>query len=174
MPFLVWMRNYLESIHFTRTFFYRQYGMSRTLGGISFFHYRLLKCLLSDLTKERVIEVNGYRLSTMPNDPGISSELLFFKTHEPLTTELLKKELKKGMICLDIGANIGYYALLERKIVGSEGRVIAVEPSPLNFSFLRKNISQNRFNDIEAFKFVFASSDMEINFLVDPWSNRCR
>lgn len=172
--FLARIRTYTAYFSYTKNYFHRYYGMSKTLRGILFFHYFKLRRLLLNLTEERVIEVNGCRLSTIPNDQGISVELSIFKTHEPLTTELLKKELKKGMVCLDIGANIGYYVLLERKIVGTEGRVIAVEPSALNFSYLKKNISQNGFNDIEAFKFAFASSDGEIPFLIDARSNRCR
>jgi len=156
-------------IHFSQ-----YYGVSKILKSILFFNYRMLKRSLLNLTEEHVIEVNGCRLSTIPNDHGISAELLVFKTHEPLTTKLLKKELKKGMICLDIGANIGYYALLERKIVGSEGRVIAVEPSPLNFSYLKKNLRQNGFNDVEAFKFALSDSNGQVLFLIAMNSNWSR
>jgi hypothetical protein len=67
----------------------------------------------------------------IPNDKGISSELLLFRTHEPLSTKILKK-LLEHMTCIDIGSNIGYYALLERKIVGEKGKV--------NQSFLLKFI----------------------------------
>ncbi|MEM3570159.1 MAG: FkbM family methyltransferase [Nitrososphaerota archaeon] len=78
------------------------------------------------------------------------------------------------MVCLDIGSNIGYYALLERKIVGSEGRVMAVEPSPLIFPYLKKNIQQNGFDDIEMFNFAFTSSDGEVPFLMARKSNLSR
>ena len=94
----------------------------------------------SSSLQSSVVQVNGYKLSVIPNDTGISSELLMFKTHEPLTTKLISKKLTSGMICLDIGSNIGYYALLEHKLVGKEGKVIAIEPSPLNFQYLQKNI----------------------------------
>jgi len=172
--FLARIRTYIAYVHYTRNYFFRYYGMSKTLKGILFFNYRMLKYSLSNLPEEHVIEVHGCRLSTIPNDKGISAELLIFKTHEPLTTELLKKELKKGMVCLDVGSNIGYYVLLERKIVGSEGRVIAVEPSQLNFSYLKKNVHQNGFSDIEAFKFAFTSSDRVVPFLMDAQSNLSR
>jgi len=156
--------------------FYRDHGISKTLRCLLLFYYRRLKRLLTNFAKEHVIEVNGYKLSTIPNDRGwYADELILFKTHEPLTTELLKKELKKGMVCLDIGSHIGYYSLLERKLVGGEGRVIAVEPSPLNFSYLKKNVSQNGFDDIEIFNFAFSNFDGEVNFLIaSERSNICR
>jgi FkbM family methyltransferase len=172
--FLAQKHSYSERFLYAKNYFARYYGMSKTLRGILFFHYFNLRHLLQNLTEEHVIETNGYRLSTLPNDQGISAGLLIFKTHEPLTTELLKKELKKGMVCVDVGSNIGYYALLERKIVGSEGRVIAIEPSPLTYSCLKKNVCQNGFNDIETFRFALTSSDREVHFLMDANSNWSR
>lgn len=87
--------------------FNKYYGISKILKAVLLFNYKRLKRLRANLKEEHVIEVNGCRLSTIPNDHGISADLLIFETHEPLTTQLLKKELKKGMVCLDIGANIG-------------------------------------------------------------------
>lgn len=64
-----------------------------------------------------------------------------------------------------------YYALLEREIVGSEGKVIAIEPSPLSFSYLKKNLRSNGFNDLETFKFALSSSSKEVPFLMTVNSN---
>lgn len=142
--------------------------------GLTFLGYRALKELLLISGAEHVIEVNGYKLITIPNDAGISTELQIFKTHEPLSTEVLKTELKDGMICLDIGANIGYYTLLERALVGGNGKVIALEPSPLTYSYLNKNIELNRSIDVETFNLAFSSSNCEIPFLVGAMSNLSR
>lgn len=133
--------------------------------------YQRLRLSRLNLNVERVIEVNGYRISTMPRDRGISTELAIWKTHEPLTTNLLKQELRRGMTCLDIGSNIGYYALLEQKMVGREGKVITIEPSLLNFSYLRKNLSQNGFGDLESYNFALSSHDGHTNFLMAAKSN---
>jgi FkbM family methyltransferase len=171
---LAWIRTYVGHALYVRDYFSRYYGVSKILRGILFFNYRMFRGSLSNLTKEHAIKVNGYTLLTIPNDQGISAELLIFKTHEPLTTELLKKELKKGMVCFDVGSNIGYYALLERKVVGSEGRVVAIEPSPLTFSYLKKNICRNGLYDIETFRFGLSNSDKEVHFLMDASSNWSR
>ena len=152
----------------------KYYGTSKIIKGLFFFCYRLFKSLFLDLTKEHVVEVNGYKLLTIPNDLGISSELLLFKTHEPLSTEVLKSELKKGMVCLSVGANIGYYALLERKLVGEEGAVIVIEPSPLSYSCLKNNLHQNGFADVSAFNYAFSCHDGAVPFLMDSQSNLCR
>ena len=63
--------------------------------------------------------------------------------NEPLTTELIKKEIKKGYVVLDIGAHVGYYTLIFSKLVGEEGKVYAFEPHPGNFILLKKNVETN-------------------------------
>jgi FkbM family methyltransferase len=56
--------------------------------------------------------------------------------------------IKAGMTVIDVGAHIGYFALLAAKLVGDEGCVCAVEPSIENLEFLRTNISNNGFCNI--------------------------
>ena len=51
---------------------------------------------------------------------------------------LIKRNVKKGMTALDIGANIGFYSLLLSRYVGPSGKVIAFEPEERNFSKLTK------------------------------------
>ncbi len=53
--------------------------------------------------------------------------------------DFLKKKVKKGMLILDIGANIGFYSLLLSKLVGEKGKVYAFEPEEFNFKFLKLN-----------------------------------
>ncbi len=57
--------------------------------------------------------------------------------------------IKSGMVCLDVGANFGYYTLKMSKLVGGEGKVIAFEPSSVFFSRLSENILLNGSNNIE-------------------------
>lgn len=42
------------------------------------------------------------------------------------------------MTVMDIGANLGFYALLESHLIGKHGRVYALEPSARNFHILGK------------------------------------
>jgi len=123
---------------------------------------------------ERIINVNGSKLHLVPNDEGISTELALFNIHEPLTTKILSNLLLEGMVCLDIGSNIGYYALLESKKIGSSGKVIAIEPSPINFKYLQKNVELENANNIETYNFAAGSEDGRLKFLVSTKSNRSR
>jgi len=49
--------------------------------------------------------------------------------------------LTKGDWVLDIGANIGHYSLRFSELVGSTGRVIAIEPVPETFALLAANVA---------------------------------
>ena len=47
----------------------------------------------------------------------------------------------RGATAIDIGANLGYYTRPLSDIVGNEGRVYAVEPVPVIFEVLKRNIA---------------------------------
>ena len=83
---------------------------------------------------------------------GIHRDLFLYGIREPTATKILKKEVQEGMYVLDIGANIGYYALMEAKIVKSNGHVWAVEPSPDNAWFIERNITINGLDNITVHK----------------------
>jgi len=96
-------------------------------------------------------QIQGSKMYLDTSDPGISKELLFTGVHEELATKVLQKEVSSGMTVIDIGANLGYYALLEASIVGEEGQVYALEPVPANFNILLKNIKVNGYTNIKAY-----------------------
>lgn len=51
----------------------------------------------------------------------------------------LKDIIKKGDVCIDIGANLGYITVPLSKIVGKEGKVYSFEPVKPILSVLRSN-----------------------------------
>jgi FkbM family methyltransferase len=56
--------------------------------------------------------------------------------------------LKTGDTVVDIGANIGAFALLAASIVGPTGRVIAIEPAGKTFARLEENVRLNNFGNL--------------------------
>lgn len=82
-------------------------------------------------------------------DRGISRTLLLFGERELEHKIILEKVLKSGMTVLDIGCNIGYYAIMELGLIGKEGTLIAVEPSASNIELARRNLSLNGYDDVE-------------------------
>lgn len=57
--------------------------------------------------------------------------------------ELIKRIVKPGWTCCDVGANIGVLSLLMAKQTGSTGRVYAFEPSLWTYERLKANIEIN-------------------------------
>mgnify|MGYP001559237627 FL=1 len=67
--------------------------------------------------------------------------------YEPETTKIIEANVGPRQTCVDVGASIGYFTLLFSRIVGSKGRVIAIEPTDFQQPYLRKNIKKNGYGD---------------------------
>lgn len=69
--------------------------------------------------------------------------IYFLGSYEPFCTETIRKYITSGSICLDVGANIGWYTTLFQSLCGSTGQVHAFEPVPSTFDELRFNVGLN-------------------------------
>ena len=61
------------------------------------------------------------------------------KRNDAYKLSLLPRYVKPGSLVLDIGAHVGFYTRELAKLAGREGKVVAFEPDPINFGFLKKN-----------------------------------
>ncbi|MBI2133053.1 FkbM family methyltransferase [Candidatus Woesearchaeota archaeon] len=68
--------------------------------------------------------------------------------HEPLSSDVVRQNVKEGDVVLDIGAHVGYYTLMLARLVGDKGKVYAFEPEPSNFALLRKNVDVNGYGNV--------------------------
>src|SRR3990170_1591428 len=68
---------------------------------------------------------------------------LWLGTYEPQLAAAIRRFARPGSVAYDLGANVGYAALLLARAVGPAGRVIAFEPLPENLDRLRRAISLN-------------------------------
>lgn len=116
-----------------------RYGIGR------FYPVRVTYQWLCHLLRTDVSQVLGHKMFLDAKD---SLELSIGGIYERLEIELVKKEVKKGDVVLDIGANIGYFTLLFAKLVGKRGKVFAFEPAPDNFSLLEKNLKVNGYENV--------------------------
>lgn len=74
--------------------------------------------------------------------------MIYFNTMEREEISFISKVISKGSLCIDVGANVGFYALHFAKWVGKNGRVHAFEPDPNNFKLLNENCVLNNFTSI--------------------------
>jgi FkbM family methyltransferase len=117
------------------------------------------------------VQVMGHRMNLLRSDPGISKELALYGVHEPLETQVIKRLLEPGMTVLDIGSNLGYYALLEARGVGATGTVIAIEPVPNNARLLAANIEANGYSNVHIFEVAIGASVGRAPIYLAPHSN---
>ena len=78
---------------------------------------------------------------TLLNQPDYY--IYYFGMWEPRQTRAVSRLVKRSDICLDIGANIGWYTMLLSKLVGDTGAVHAFEPDPRAFFMLSDNVTLN-------------------------------
>jgi FkbM family methyltransferase len=64
---------------------------------------------------------------------------------EPFTVHLFRDHVRPGMVLVDIGAYLGYYALVGARETGGTGKVHAFECNPVNHRFLLHNLRLNGF-----------------------------
>jgi len=82
-----------------------------------------------------------YKIFVDTRDIGITPHLVMDGFWETWLTQCMYRIIKPGDICIDVGANYGYYSLLMSSLTGKEGRTIAVEPNPYVFSLLAATAS---------------------------------
>jgi len=75
---------------------------------------------------------------------------LAFGNLEQSVQEAMLRHLGKGGVLYDIGANVGFFALLGAHLAGlAEGRVYAFEPTPDNAAEIRANVALNGLPNVE-------------------------
>jgi FkbM family methyltransferase len=119
------------------------------LPGFSFQKYWFIKKILSSILKKSspafIRDTFGHNIYLDPMD---SLNLSLYGVHEPSEISLFEKLLRVGDVVVDVGANIGYFSLIFAQLIGTEGKVYAFEPSPVNYSLLKKNITANQYSNI--------------------------
>lgn len=82
--------------------------------------------------------------------------------HEPELTRWLNLHIKpqNGDLLIDIGANIGWYALLfETLSEGTDAEVHAFEPAPENVALLRQNLAMNQASHVTVHEIGLSDND---------------
>jgi FkbM family methyltransferase len=74
---------------------------------------------------------------------------------------------RKGDVVVDVGAHIGKYSLIASKMVGPQGKVIAIEAHPDNYDILKKNIVLNNLTNVVALNFAVHSKETMVK-LYEP------
>ncbi len=104
------------------------------------------------------IKFNDQWIYMNPKNIELVPPMLFGK-YEFGMTKLIKNIVKKGWVVCEVGAYIGDHTSLFSNLIGSDGRVVSVEPQSSHFKLLLKNIILNNLNNVVPIK--AAVSDTE-------------
>lgn len=118
---------------------------------IQTFYRKLLKEKLIKYdrrTHTYVRNVMGNVIHLNPRDGGISRVLARDGIREKESVDALFCYVTRDMTILDLGANIGFYVILEAKIVSKgNGQVVAIEPEVENLRLLKLNVRANSYEN---------------------------
>jgi len=150
---------------------FRSFGFIFTIN----IYYRHLKSIIMKLMGYKYIKRKILDFSMILDlyDKGLSGDLRVKGVREKQLYSILKEIINPGDHVIDLGANIGYYPLIAMTLVGSTGKVYALEPSPQNFKLLNKNIVLNSAeNVIESFQIGGGSKPQKVKFYLSERSNQ--
>jgi FkbM family methyltransferase len=81
-----------------------------------------------------------------------------FGNLESSVQEAMLRHVPPGGVFYDVGANLGFFALLGAHMTGAEGRVIAFEPAPDNAAAIRQNAEANGLRNVEVVEKAVAAA----------------
>lgn len=90
----------------------------------------------------------GPTMWVRPNDP-IGRAIFYDGQWETAVIDHFAKHLRTGDVVLDVGANIGQFAVVAANIIGPTGKVFAVEAGHAAFAMLSRNIDENQFTQVK-------------------------
>src|ERR1700722_9598796 len=100
---------------------------------------RLLRVPLRLIPRSTVLPIMQGALQGKKWRVGSGAHGCWLGSYEFHKQKALQDEIKAGYVVYDIGANVGFYALLASVLVGETGFVYAFEPFPGNLRELRAN-----------------------------------
>lgn len=110
----------------------------------------ILQALYCRKPRDPVVEdVLGFQMKLDPAECVDGSLLFAPQVYDWREREFLMGQLRRGDVFLDVGANIGFYSLCMSRLVGPEGKVLAIEADPDTFLRLSENVTINDARNIQ-------------------------
>lgn len=96
---------------------------------------------------------------------NLGSSLVFIGTYEQPTQEILASSIREGNVCIDVGANEGYFTCLMAKLVGKTGTIFAIEPQFRLLPIIFRNLNENSCFNAIVFNFCLSHEPSEQLFI---------
>lgn len=131
----------------------------------------LLRSVALRVLKGRPLDVEalGARMRLYPANNVCEKRILFTpQFFDPRELALLRSRVTDEFVFLDVGANVGGYALALAARAGPRARILAIEPQPEIHDRLIYNIRQNPFGTIKALDCAVADREGDVTLFLDP------
>lgn len=117
-----------------------------------------------------VVPFGGGRFYCPPERRGMAKLAYIFGDEYEGEIATLDRFVKPGTTVLDVGAHYGTYTLALSRLVGPDGRVIAIEPSGHAVEVLRRNLDLNDAGNVEVVQAAVSDEPGEVTLHVhaDP------
>ncbi|WP_328318784.1 FkbM family methyltransferase [Streptomyces sp. NBC_00388] len=132
---------------------------------------RYLNPRLRDQPRRRVCDDRFGARFALDTQDLIQRYLYLFGGWEPHMTHWLRSRLRPGDTFVDVGANIGYFSVLASRLVGSAGRVVSVEASPVFHRRLLQHARLNACDNIRAVNTAVADTRKLLTFVLASSNN---
>ena len=103
----------------------------------------------------------GRQASFRVENPRDLSRVEFILSTETEIVEAIMRSLGAGDVFLDIGANVGVFAIFSAQIVGEAGQVLAFEPEIQRFTRLQENLTLNGLGNVRPFRIALGEQEGE-------------
>ena len=82
----------------------------------------------------------------------------------------LQDKIKPGFYCLNVGANVGYFAIWMSKLSGAKGKVIAVEPNPELTPILKLNLESKAISNFDIFPIAAGAKNETLKLFLNRFN----
>ncbi|MCX6726769.1 MAG: FkbM family methyltransferase [Candidatus Shapirobacteria bacterium] len=107
------------------------------------------------------VVLNQMKFFYRKNDKFIGQRIALGK-YEQYETKILLSQINKNSMVVDVGANIGYYTLLMAKVAK---KVYAFEPDKDCFEILKKNVEENKLENVVLFNKAVGSRNKKVGIV---------
>ena len=111
------------------------------------------------------VQLFGFSLRVDPRD-DVGRHLILGQ-YEDAEVHAFEREIRPGQTVVDVGANLGVYALVAGRAAGESGRVVAIEPNPRVVSLLRTNVEINAATNVSVLQAAAADREGSVVLHLD-------
>ena len=132
----------------------RSHRLRAVLGAVHWFVWHRIT------TRPLIVRVFGGLKFACYRDSYMGKHVRYFSDYADYDAlHFLHDYLRADDSVIDVGANAGLYTLLAASLVGTAGRVLAVEPQPRSLEILRHNLALNKLPQVTVLPVAASDAD---------------